>query len=193
MSHFFQNRPPNHPKNLTDLFWPHKDLEIPLTKTFLGSKTPWNPPVIPSLTAWDPPRSLTKHKDQTTGFEISYYPHKNPNIPQSPQKLLPRSPQHPPRPLEIPLTFLENLVRGGPGGKPLKGKPVFEKIMTFWENSDLKKNHCKLGAYKLRKFWSWTSPKKVHYIFPKKGRGGGVKGRSDFLLKIIHFGEYRPL
>ena len=180
MSHFFQNRPPKHPKNLTDLFWPHKDLEIPLTKTFLGSKTPWNPPVIPSLTAWDPQRSLTKHKNQTTGFEISYYPHKNPNIPMSPQKLLPRSPQHPPRPLEIPLTFLENLVRGGPGGKPLKGKPVFEKIMTFWENSDLKKIIANLVHINKGNFGHELPQKKCIIFSRKRGGVGGSRAVRTF-------------
>ena len=81
MSHFFQNRPPNHPKNLTDLFWPHKDLEIPLTKTFLGSKTPWNPPVIPSLTFWYPSRSLTKPKTNQQGSKSPITPTKTPISP----------------------------------------------------------------------------------------------------------------
>ena len=44
------------------------------------------------------------------------------------------------------------------------------------------KFHCKLSACATR------LRKKLQYFFPKKGAGGGVKGRSEIFRKFIHFG-----
>ena len=46
-----------------------------------------------------------------------------------------------------------------------------------------KKFHCKFGAV-----WSGLEKKSQHF-FPKKGRGGGDRGRSEIFRKFIDIGK----
>ena len=84
LSLFVKIDPQTHSKTSQIYFGPTKTL-TPLTKTFLGSKTPWNPPVIPFLTASDPPRFLTKPKTNQQSSIFPLTPTKTP-IPPYPLK-----------------------------------------------------------------------------------------------------------